>query len=93
MGPALGQDRAGSGKVPLVRTTRKGRAQLCRKDIGPLDLEGWGGREVETTPSCPLGWLREEQLRVGTAMGWGKGMIWFAASEVSDEGLISLQSF
>lgn len=74
MGPALGQDRTGSGKVPLVRTTRKGRAQLCRKDISPLDLEGWGGREVEITLSCPPGWFREEQLRVRKAMGWGKGM-------------------
>ena len=74
MGPALGQDRTGSGKVPLVRTTRKGRAQLCRKDISPLDLEGWGGREVETTLSCAPGWFQEEQLRVRNAMGWGKGM-------------------
>ena len=68
MGPALGQDRTGSGKVPLVRITRKGWAQLCRKDIGPVDLEGWRGREVETTLSCPLGWLQ-----VGEGHGVGEG--------------------
>lgn len=73
-GACIGAGQSQVWEGPFGKNTRKGQAQLCRKDIGPLDLEGWGGREVETTPSCPLGWLREEQLRVGKAMGWGKGM-------------------
>lgn len=71
-GACIGQDGAGSGKAFSTFPRGRDRLSFAGKTLALWTWRAGGGELLETTPSCPLGWLREEQLRVGRPWGGGR---------------------